>query len=350
MNALELKTRLAAILARESSGDPAEPSNIQVALQFCVQNYDSMDEEARQYVEGIFERFVRTFSKQADALPNGPAKRRAIKAVEVFEQKRFSAAQLLLRLEEPPQSQSAVSRDARAVILHFAQSVLDLLHNVAKHAFEGPSRFAVLGLSYWAVEELLVALHLAQHAMTNQAYAHVRTIYEMLNKIELFNREPQWVDLWASGNEKKIWEELRPAAVRLKLEQPKFDPVYSFLSKMGGHSEFEGLQLRVGKMVGPETGKTARIKLWIGGNRFPHDVAWANISCVFAAVSVLASTMAIFAEFLPAEEHVEVRKEAGRIANEFFESHFAEWLKERGLPPDKAAEILRSSPWNSSIR
>ncbi len=81
------------------------------------------------------------------------------------------------------------------------QILLDVLFDATRRTQKGTADFAKVSLSYWAVDEVLVALHLACRGFSNQAYAHIRTAFEMRDKIELFHGAPEWADLWCSGIE-----------------------------------------------------------------------------------------------------------------------------------------------------
>lgn len=134
---------------------------------------------------------------------------------------------------------------ARATFTTILQHLLDVLFDVTRHSYEGVANFGKIGLFYWTVDELLAAFHLAQRGLTSQSYAHVRTVFEIRDKIELFEQQPKWAELWVKGTEQEVWKELRPAEVRKKLGEPKYDPIYSFFSELGVHGSFRGLQARV---------------------------------------------------------------------------------------------------------
>ena len=347
MNLIELKTHLADIFSEIGPNSRSALSEkIRRAIDFSSENYESFDDETKLYWDRSLDGLIEIWSKQVEASPESPAKRKLSRTLRSLEGKHLNADRLLQMLEQPTQLKLTILPAARSAVLQLTQGVLDLMLEVTKHTFKGPAHFAIVGLSYWAVDELLVGLDLAQHAMTNQAYAHVRTVHEILDKMELFDRQPQWAELWASDDEREVWKELKPSAVRAKLLKPKHDPVYSFLSNMGTHSTFRGLQVRGAKVRNPVGENATHIKLWVGGSKFNHDIMWANMSCVFAAISALATTMMIFEAYLYPEESRDAREEYEKVATTFFEKHFTEWAKEAGVPSEEAEEILRQAPWN----
>ena len=109
-----------------------------------------------------------------------------------------NAEELVGVLEGKSPQVAPIFGDARKVFTQVLQRVLDLLYNISKKSGSGPGEFAKIGLASFCVTEMLAAFHLAQHSFVNQAYAHVRSVFEHLDKIELFHEQPQWAYLWCS--------------------------------------------------------------------------------------------------------------------------------------------------------
>jgi hypothetical protein len=78
---------------------------------------------------------------------------------------------------------------------------------------KGPAKIAILGLLYWLFDELTVAQYLARRNYSTLAYTHLRSVMEILDKIELFTMKPETAELWASGNEREIRKKLSPPHV-----------------------------------------------------------------------------------------------------------------------------------------
>jgi len=199
-------------------------------------------------------------------------------------------------------------------------------------------------ISYWIIDELISAFHLAQRAFTNQAYGHIRTGYEILDLIELFDVQPEWAKLWVSGDEQKTWAELRPAAVRKKLGEPKFDPMYAFFSELGSHGTFRGLQARGGGIQN-EIKDVTRIKLFVGGTPQVHHIVWTNSLCVYTALALLVKMTRVFAAYLNAEEIKGVLVADSKANANYFIEYFVEWAKAEGLDYQAALEFLSEAPW-----
>jgi hypothetical protein len=151
--------------------------------------------------------------------------------------------------------------------------------------------------------------------------------------------------LWVEGNDKEVWKNLRPAAVRKKLGTPKFDPMYSFLSEHGSHGTFRGLQARSLRLDrhGDEGKKT--FKIWVGGSPMVHHIVWTNSLCIYTALQLLVKCVGIFAEYLNADEIEKVLETSGEIIGHFFREHYVGWAKDAGLKYETVLEFLDKEPW-----
>src|SRR5208282_5002630 len=109
-------------------------------------------------------------------------------------------------------------------------------------------------------------------------YGHLRTVYDLLEKVELFLKQPRWADVWAGGDKKKILKELSPGEVRAKLGKPKFDLAYSMLSELGSHGTFEGVRRRVVKK--PTQNNRPQVGIWVGGVPWDSEVVVSISFCV----------------------------------------------------------------------
>jgi hypothetical protein len=104
--------------------------------------------------------------------------------------------------------------EAVLVLSKTLQCLFDILHDATQDSQDGPAKIAILGLSYWLFDELTVAQYLARRNYSTLAYTHLRSVMEILDKIELFTQKPENAELWTSGNESEIWTKLSPARVR----------------------------------------------------------------------------------------------------------------------------------------
>jgi hypothetical protein len=346
MDLAQLQERLKGLLR---DVDPADQASVAARLseffQFAVDNYETLDSDARGYVDHAFETLRQTVRRTVEASPDGAAKRQAERQLAIAEGQHFEAEPLLRILEASPSVDDPVLPAARATFAELLQRVLDVMYDVTRHTHKGPASFAKVGLFYWAVDELLVAMHLAQRAFTNQAYTHIRTVYEILDKIELFHKNPEYAQLWVSGPDKKVRKELRPSAVRGRLGKPKFDPVYSFFSELGPHGTFKGLQARGARTNSPSEEGRPRFRLWVGGSPLRHHVVWTNSACVDAALTTLVKCVKVFAQYLNEEEMRHVLDSSLELQNRFVREHYVKWVESVGLDPKPLVDLLDKRPW-----
>lgn len=67
-----------------------------------MENYDSLDDEAKKYVDRTTENLKAVIQKAIEALPEGEQKRQALRQLGLAEGEHFRAEALLGLLESPP--------------------------------------------------------------------------------------------------------------------------------------------------------------------------------------------------------------------------------------------------------
>ncbi len=236
---------------------------VKEVLDYAVANESSMDDEANAYFNNFMDTVAGLFEREISNLADSPDKRKMLRLVAGVKRKHHKAETFLKRLGMPYPVPIQIVEAARPIFLDAQQSVLDLLWDATQQSQQGVAQFATLGLFYWTVDELTAAFYLAERRYTTQAYGHLRTVHDLLEKAELFFHQPEWADVWASDDKKEILKELSPGAIRRKLGRPKFDPVYGFFSELGNHGTWEALRKRV-KQTGKRKDR-AQVAMRIGG-------------------------------------------------------------------------------------
>lgn len=308
-------------------------------LDFAVANESSMDAEANAYFNDLTDRIASLFERATDNLADSPDKRRMLRLIAGVKRKHHKAETFLKRLGMPYPVPIPIVEAARPVFLDAQQSVLDLLWDATRKPQHGVAQFATLGLLYWTVDELTAAFYLAERRYTTQAYGHLRTVHDLLEKAELFFQQPQWADIWASGDKKKILEELSPGAIRRKLGRPKFDPVYGFLTELGTHGTWEALRKRV-----TQTGKKedrVQVAMRIGGTPWDREVDMTVVGCILTVFSTLLSIVKIYDARLHQREAVAIVRARFEQQSEFLHEHFLEPRKKEDIDTSALAETLR---------
>lgn len=345
INLAQLRERLQETLVSLKDADAASvQEKLWEFMQYSIDNYDLLDDEAKLYINRVFDGLRKSAHTIVDRLPEGVQKRQQFRQLGLAGGGHFLAEDLVRILESPHEDFHSILSATKEVFTKLLQNILDVLFDATRHSHEGVANFAKVGLCYWAIDELLAALHLAQRAFTNQAYAHLRTEFEILELVELFGNQPEWAELWASGKDRDVWSELRPSAVRKKLGEPKHDPIYSFFSELGSHGTFPGLQARGTRVDSKGKGNNARFRIWVGGSPQVHHIVWTNSFCVYAALGLLAQCINAFAEYLDANEMKGMLHSAAAMTADFFKNHFVKWAKDEGLDAATVIDFLDKFP------
>ena len=245
-------------------GEPDNQKTFKM-LQYGSQNYDQLSPDVKTIIDNLFDSAEQIFIKAMASLPEGKEKRQCQRSHDRIKNRRFYVKHLLQSFEKPPALDISILEKSRKVFVDRLQNALDFMLDVTKKTHKGEAEFAKLGLISLCINELLCARHLIEHHYITQAYAHIRTTNEILDKIELFHQKPEWAKLWASNDEKSILHELSPAAVREKLGNPRYDPIYSMFSSLGPHGTFKSVQTTSWSNIKPSEKGNTCITLCIGG-------------------------------------------------------------------------------------
>ena len=339
----ELREKLVEFI---SSADTPAAMQAKIAefMAYSIENYEHLDADAKAAVDQTFEELRKQAKNAIELMPEGSQKREFERIVGAAEGKHFYAENLLAGLESPTELKLEIVPAARRAFTDALQRILDFLFDASCRIHQGFDIFAIVGLFYWAVDELVAGMHLAQRAFANQCYTHIRTVDEILDKIQLFHQQPQWTALWVTGTEDEVWKELRPGAVRKKLGQPKHDPMYAFFSSLGPHGTFRGLQARTAMAARPKEDGSRLLKVWVGGTPQIHHIVWANTLCVYTAVQTLVKCASTLGKWLDPEEVSAAYKSAGETTREFFREHYVGWAQSEGLDVAPMIEFLEKDP------
>jgi hypothetical protein len=277
---------------------------------------NELTQDARQHLDSIWKAVFAQFDNNAEALPESVEKRKARRMFALAGGTHLNASKLFDRL-------SVATLDAaRDVFLPLVQHILDVQYDVTKKNLTGVAEFAKVSLLYWAVDELLVGFHLAQRKFPTQAHAHSRTIFEILDKLELFDVSPIWAEVWASNDRKKIEKELGPSSVRKKLKRDRWDAFFSHLSEVGTHATFRGVQSRT-KRDNVIAGDMPRIGMSVGPVVSMVSVTFANSVCIVAAGSITLQAMKAFDSRLNEEECAQVSSKTVDAVDSYLRNYLA---------------------------
>ena len=289
-------------------------------MDFGFANEASMDAEANAHFDNLLKIIANMFEIGLRNVPDSPAKRRMLRAIAGTRRQHHRSQDLLKRLGMPYPVPRPIVEAARPIFLEAHQSILDLLWDAAQQPQAGAAEFATLGLLYWTVDELTAAFYLAERRYTTQAYNHLRTVHDLLDKVQLFFHHPQWAEVWGSGDKQKIINELSPRAIRKKLGKPKFDPVYGFFTELGTHGTFEALRKRV-TQTGKKDGRT-QVAMRIGGTPWESDVDTVIACCIMTVLSTLITIGQVYQTRLHSGEVVAILRSRLESKTAFLQQYF----------------------------
>lgn len=305
-------------------------------MDYAVANEALMDTEANAYFNNLLETIATMFESGLKDLPDSASKRQLLRAVAGTRGKHHRSQDLLKRLGMPYPIQRPLVEAARNIFVEAHQSILDLLWDATQQPQSGVAQFATLGLLYWTVDELTAAFYLAERRYTTQAYSHLRTVHDLLDKAQLFFHDPQWAEVWGSGDKQKITSELSPGAIRKKLGKPKFDPVYGFFTELGTHGTFEALRKRV-TQTRKNDGRT-QVAMRIGGTPWESEVDIVIACCIMTVLSTLITIGQVYQTRLHVGEVVAVLHSRLDSNIAFLQQYFVEPRLKAGIDASALTE------------
>ncbi len=284
-----------------------------------------------------------------DEMEDSTRKRQAFRALKTITGDHHSCAWLTKILERKSEIKEPIITEARRVFEDILQFAIDCLFDVTSESHEGLVPYAKLTLLYFCVDELLVAAHLTQHAFVNQAYTHLRSVYEALDKAELFEKQPEFVKLWASNapeDKKTQIKELSPAAVRKKLGKERYDPIYSFFSEFGPHGTFRMAQSRSG--IQKNGGKRPKLHIWIGGCPFESNVFLSASFLIWVSTQYACKVAELFGSKIDDREMIPRLYKISNECFEFLNTYYVPWIEKEGIDPKPLKDHIEK--WLMTIK
>jgi hypothetical protein len=312
---------------------------VKEVLDFAVASEPDMDAEANAYFNNFMDTIANLFEREMSNIADSPEKRKMLRLIAGVKREHHKAETFLKRLGMPYPVSIPIVEAARPIFLDAQQYVLDLLWDSTRHSQKGVAQFATLGLLYWTFDELTAAFYLAERRYTTQAYSHLRTVHDLLEKAELFFHEPTWADVWASGDKQKILKELSPGAVRRKLGRPTFDPTYDFFTELGTHGTWEALRKRV--MQTGRRDNRAQVAMRIGGTPQDGEVEMTIVGCIITTLSTLLTIAKVYDARLHREEAIAILRARLGQTQAFLHEHFLEPRRKKGIDTSALTETLR---------
>lgn len=270
---------------------------IEAFTKEAFEHYEDATVEGKAYFDNWLAKFYEFLSTKLQEAPDGAGTRKMKRMVALGRKKHFDAKKFIDYFPTILHEEDTLVDEAVLVLGRTLQCLFDILHDATQDSQEGPAKIAILGLSYWLFDELTVAQYLARRNYSTLAYTHLRSVMEILDKIELFTEKPETAELWASGNEREIWKKLSPPRVRELLGRDSLDPVYKYFSEEGSHSTFTAMRPRL-RRRSDVTGGTPKIAIMIGGMKDPARQMSILIYCIQLAGQAIVKTERAFSDRL----------------------------------------------------
>jgi len=307
-------------------------------LDFAKANESEMDDGAKAYYDNFLDGVSTMYEQALSRVADGPNKRKMLRLVALTRQRHHRAEIFLKGLGKPLPVPFPVAELGKPIFLDTLQSVLDLLFDATREDQHGSAQFATLSMLYWTIDELTVAFYLAERKYTTQAYSHFSTVYDLLDKAELFFQQPQLAEVWGGTDKRKILKELQPGAVRTKLGKPKFDPIYDFFTERGMHGTFGAVRQRT---IQREKSQGSRsIAMWLGGVAWDQEVDLAVSSCILSSLLALATVANVYRARLHDAEVISIMKNRADAAIDFLQKHLVEPLRESKMEAPGLADSI----------
>ena len=271
--------------------------NIQAFAQEAFDHYEDATAEGKAYLDAWLLKFYEFLAIKLESAPDGAGTIKLKRLVALGRKKHFEAKQFIECFPTMLDKESPLVEEAVVILGKTLQCLFDILHDATQDSQDGPAKIAVLGLAYWLFDELTVAQYLARRNYSTLAYTHLRSVMEILDKIELFTQKPETAELWASGNEREVWKKLAPPRVRELLGRNSLDPVYKYFSEEGSHSTLTAMRPRLRPQANAP-GEDRRIAIMIGGMKDAARQMSILIYCIQLAGQAIIMTESAFKDRL----------------------------------------------------
>lgn len=335
------KITLKDIAAKRAALPAAAESNLTTELKnficWLFQNHELMTSEAQQYVDRVVEKFYAISGKNIAAMPDSPEKRQARRTHALGIGKHIRAESLLMQLNGDLLDRQEIEIKWQKYATDALQKILDLLFEVQANTGVKKNELSAMSLYFNAIDEVLAAIHLASHRYIIQSNAHFRNVIETLDRVELFFKDPSWIDVWSGDDHENIRRNLTPSKIRKLLgREENWDPLYSYYSKLGTHPSFEVFKARTFRNP-DDLPTTAR--LFIGGTPIVH----LQMSCFALGLNVVhrfaGSVLNHLSRFFNQDDASKQMKVLARAQKEFTVDFFVPWAAASGMD---VSDIVKS--------
>lgn len=302
------------------------------SFNFWVSKHSQLlDTEAMDLVSDVVDIYIKQLEEYANGIKDGKDKRKIIRQIATTKGEHFSFANITQTLYQKPSESLEMNKLTEDIFLKIGQLILDYLYDVPKNSIKKDD-YTILVMYHLAVDELLSSFHLAQHSFSSQSIHHSRTVLEIIDLAELFQKGPKWIDFWSDENieQKEKWGKLSPAKVRRMLGRVGKDQIYSQMSEMGTHITSYFMKTKAKERIEIKKGLRKKVTIKIGGSSEDWACVAANNFCVYSASMLLNRLAGNFKKYLSEEEVIGKTLEITEDLKEYFLKGYLEFSKKRG--------------------
>lgn len=312
-------------------------------MKFIREHYERFDDGARREADRIMDNVILIGTANAReriaSIPDGAEKRQLARLVARSERAHVTAQDLMAVLEGKTSQKAEVVADCVEPFACALQACADLLFDARSVKASGKRDVVLHGLFIGLLDEVLVAFHLAQRAFVAQAYAHLRTVEEVLDAVDVLANDPglldEWLDATGPEDERRVFSRIR-RRVGTGLATAESRTLYAFLSALGPHSQFRSVQSRT-VLSQDDAGERVATFSFLGS---PMHIDAANLLTVRSAVAMAHHISRLFASSLN-EDDVDKQLERSRAGLAgLVRVYLLPVAEQMDLTPDEVQRVL----------
>ncbi len=325
---------------------PADADHLDRFLKWLFQNFEELDERAKEFAEGIFDNIKANAKEFVSNITDPIEKRRAERRIAIAEGKHFDVGQFLYMLDRPSSHENEALKYAIETAEGLLQKYFDLVYDVSNQTGKDNLELSSNALLLSCVDELMIAIHLANHKYFLQANNHIRAAMETIDLILAFHKDAALFHIWLSGDKKEVRRRLSPSNIRKKLGRDKFDPLYGLLSELGVHPTVQSIVAKIeNDGISADTGNALRI-INIGGSKDLFLLHTTSQSILLVLSSLFVGISKLGYPWLDENEILEFARESSMALEQFHVAFYRPFLVEIGIDVkemDEAMERMSNS-------
>jgi hypothetical protein len=169
-------------------------------------------------------------------------------------------------------------------------------------------------------------------------------VLETLDKILLFIKFPENIDIFLSEDQEIARKKLTPSKVREKLgEIQKHNLFYNYLSSHGPHPSLRTVQSRT--TIQLNNNNPQKLVITIGGTDSPHLKTWFYLSCLMVINFTLYRTIDLTIDSINHQEATEMMERESKEFIEYIYNHLIPWAEGEGMDSTELKDVIERFPF-----